>query len=356
MAQFERFIISTGRSGSTLLSNMVAENRRVLVLSEFMAGLEAISLPQGEVDGAEFASFLWHDDGLSYMLRLRSDAPMEMLSAGRSGGPVSPRTGGTPSLLRTAFPAMAPDDPEGLFFAAVEFAKRQKRRRTGVHLRALFEWLCERLGRDAWVERSGFGIRMFPWIREAFPSAQFLHLHRDGPEVALSMQNHPWFGIGIPFDFNPPEMADLVAAICNPSTAPDDYIMRLRRHPQPADLYGRHWSNMLCRAYRHLVKVPPERYSEMRFEDLGRDARTALADLAAFFQLPDDPGWIDRAAAMVEREVPSRLSLLSNEERLRLEAACLPGKILVGRADPSLLEVSLERIRSAYEQAHATML
>lgn len=342
-----RFIISTGRSGSTLLSKMVAENRKVLVLSEFMAGIEVIGLAAGRVSGQEFAALLLQDEGLSLLLKQRDVTTRERLNMGRPGGPVAPRTGGIPSLLRTAFPSMQ-EDSETLFTDALAFASQQPTRPVGSQLNALFEWLCARFGRQTWVERSGFNIRMFPWIRGAFPQARFLHLHRDGIEAALSMQHHPWFRVGVYFDFHPPQVETLVAAIRNPSTGPEDPVSRFRNEAPPAEMYGRHWSNMLCRAFRHLVHVPSAHYAELRFEDLMKDVRKALTELAEFFSLPEDAGWIERAMGLLEPDPPARAPNLSETELARLREACLPGQILLGRADPSQLDVALERIRAAH--------
>lgn len=329
---------------------MVAENRKVLVLSEFMSGIEAIGLAAGKVRGAEFAALLMQDEGLSLLLKQRNVTTPERLNQGRSGGPVSPRTGGMPALLRTAFPSMQ-EDSESLFNDALAFARRQPTRTVGSQLNALFEWLCQRFGRQTWVERSGFSVRLFPWIRRAFPQARFLHLHRDGIEAALSMQNHPWFRVGAYFDLHPPEVGALAAAIRNPSTGPEDPVSRFRYDVPPPEIYGRHWSNMLCRAFRELVRVPPAHYTELRFEDLLSDARRALSDLAEFLALPEDAGWIERAAGLLEAEVPRRAPKLSPADLDRLREACLPGQILLGRTDPSQLNVALERIRTAHALA-----
>ena len=46
----------------------------------------------------------------------------------------------------------------------------------------------ERCGRPCWVERSGSSIEYLEGLHAFFPEARFLHIHRDGPEAALSMR------------------------------------------------------------------------------------------------------------------------------------------------------------------------
>src|SRR4051812_958821 len=78
-----RFVISTGRSGSTLLSRMLAENRRLLVLSEFVSCLDnATRFGDGSPDGRQFARILSVDDDLSALIAERGRPSAEALFEG----------------------------------------------------------------------------------------------------------------------------------------------------------------------------------------------------------------------------------------------------------------------------------
>lgn len=341
-----RFIVSTGRSGSTLLSRMIAENRKVLALSEFIASVDnAGRFEEGDLTGRRFAEILTADDDLSALIALHGRQSEEILNAG-SGHPDT-ATGRAPSLVRASLPALT-DEPEALFAEVIEFVSRQPAQTIARHYTALFEWLCDRLGRECWLERSGMTIRVFSGLRATFPEARFLHLHRDGMEAALSMHAHPWFRVGIWFDANPPSPAEALAAIRSAGKDPDDTISRLYRDPPPVALYGRHWSNAMAHAYRALVQVPPANYRELRFEDMVQDCRAALTGLAEFLELPDDPGWIDRAVALVGRNLRMRAPELPAEEFAALEEACRPGQILTGRAPSGGLDQTMAALRAGW--------
>lgn len=341
-----RFIVSTGRSGSTLLSRMIAENGKVLVLSEFFASVDNATRFRGdEVDGKAFLETLRADDDLSALIARHGRQSEEILNPGM--GHAETATGRAPSLIRVTLPAVT-REPEALFDEIAAFAARRPARPMRAHYTALFEWLCERLGKQCWVERSGMSIRVFPGLRAAFPDARYVHLHRDGLEAALSMRAHPWFRVGVWLDREPPDAARARAAIRSAGRDADDVIARLYRDPPPVAPYGEHWSNYMALAYRDFVRLPPENYREMRFEDMVADARGSLAMLADFLALPDDPGWMDRAAVLVGGAISLRAPELPPEDYAALRRACLPGQILTGRAEAGRLDEAMAALRAAW--------
>jgi len=60
-------------------------------------------------------------------------------------GPGRTPLGQSPTLLKLTLAALT-DDPEGLFEKLYAFAGGQPPRRAADHYRAIFEYLCERLG------------------------------------------------------------------------------------------------------------------------------------------------------------------------------------------------------------------
>jgi hypothetical protein len=61
------------------------------------------------------------------------------------------------------------------------------------HYRELISWFSARFDGTAVVERSGYSLDSVPWMLSCFPEARFVHLHRNGPDTALSMSRHPLF-------------------------------------------------------------------------------------------------------------------------------------------------------------------
>lgn len=343
----KRFIISTGRSGSTLLSSMVAQNRKVMVLSEFIASMDAVQhFPKGMLSGEDFARLISTVDDIGKLIRKRELAVSENIfdySRKSRWGPGDD----VPTMAMIPLSALS-SEPEKLFDEAMAFARARPDALVADHYLALFEFLAKLLGKQVWLERSGNTMRLMPDMRPCFPDGKYLQIHRDGMEAALSLYNHNWFVLGVQYEHQMPTQAEVDHAIRHPSKADDDPIYRHFHKKPPIEWFGQYWSNLVCRGFSQFAALDRDQYTDLRFEDLMADPKARLADLARFFELPDDAGWIDRAAAMVKSDVPARAPNLPEAQYKALEAACLPGNILLGRADPRQLEDTFVMMRKSF--------
>ena len=333
----DRFIVGTGRCGSTLLSRMLGQHPRVLSIFEFLNGLEIVERFRPEaVDGPAFRALIGAEQPfVNAVLRRGYDVSEVVYPFDRpgvryaAGDPV-------PWLLVTMLPRMT-DSPDALFDSVLEFASAQPAQPLAKHYRDLFQWLCQRLDKDVWIERSGSSIEYLPALQQLFPRARFLHLHRDGAEVALSMREHHAYRLPISllydvslddgrrvsevgeFDvFAPPDGSDVVSRI-------------LASRPPPAP-FGQYWSDQIGRGLAGLADWPADQYLAVRFEDLIARPADVLCGIAAFFELPGDANdWIPAAAALVHGSPPTRFERLSRDDQRALAEACREGRRLVAR-------------------------
>ena len=338
----DRFIVGTGRCGSTLISRMVAEHPRVLMIQEFLAGLERRHAVSHEpIDGAAFATLLAYSNRLAAMPAARSrEIPEGLLRQ----APERFRESGMPTIMGIALPALS-DDPLALYDAILAEVETWPRRHLAVHYRTLFEWLRDRFDRDVWIERSGISIEYLRELREFFPDARFLHIHRDGPGTALSMQRHPWFQLLVSFHFDPPTREELEQTeLAGGTPSPDDSISRrLFKKQPPLRCFGEYWSYMIEMGLRELPHLDRSQYLDVRYEDLLADTSQELTRLATFFEIPADPGWLERAAKL-SRSDKSPFDDLPPEDQRALLEACEPGEILLGRRNPPSFRPILEMI------------
>jgi hypothetical protein len=341
----ERLIVSTGRSGSTLLTKMVAQNRKVLVLSEFMVAMDPVNrFSTQAVSGADFARFMDSTDDIAILVYERAIGISERIKKDGGARRWGPRNI-MPSLAATTFPMIA-EDPVALFDEAISYARTLPTQSMSAHYLAVFSWLARQLNKQVWIERSGVSMRWLPELRALFPEARYLHIHRSGPEAALSMMSHPWFVLAAQYESEPPPRDAMEKAANSRSRAADDPVGGLYHRVPPVEYFGWAWSYSLLRAYREVSKLDRSQWSDVWFEKLISDPRAELARVAQFFELPEDEGWIDRAAAFAKSEVPLRADTLSADERERLQRACLPGEVLLGRADPNGLATTYQTLRS----------
>lgn len=335
-----RFIVGTGRCGSTLLSRMLAENPGTLSLFEFFNGLDGgRRFAREPMTGAAYADLITGEQPFLTMVYERGYEAPEVLYPFDAPAARFARGDALPWILVATLPALT-DAPHELFDEVVAFARAAPLRTPPEHHRALFDWLAERFGRRVWVERSGASIDYTAGLDASFPEARFLHIHRAGEEAALSMREHHAFRLAIMLAFqipagtgrSPEELRRRVAERMGEGTDADDAMSELLASRPPAHYFGRWWTDQVLRGYRAFRDLRPDQIHEIRFEDLIADAGATLAEVASFLELPDPQGiWRDRAAALVRGLPAARAPELPGEERAALEEACRPGNLLLGR-------------------------
>jgi hypothetical protein len=331
----DRFVVGTGRCGSTLLSRMLAEHRSVLSLFELFNGIDASQrFAAGPLTGEAFARLFACEQPFIDAV-LRRGYPVEEVVYPFGDGARYRRGDACPYVLVSLLPRLS-REPDALFDAASAFAAAQPPRSAPEHWRALFEWLGARLGRPAWIERSGSSIEYLGALAAAFPEARFLHIHRDGPEVALSMREHHAYRLPICLLYDAPlasgrRVSQLGAIDLRAEPSPDDPISQILASRPPPELFGRYWCDQIARGVPSARALAPERLLELRFETLVASPAESLAQVERFFALPPDPGWIERAAALVRGVPPLRAPELPASDLDALRAACAPGQALLGR-------------------------
>jgi hypothetical protein len=331
----DRFIVGTGRCGSTLLSQMLAEHPGALSVFELFNGIDmARRFAPEPVSGESYGALIAAEQPFVTAVLRRGYEVAEIIypfetGRHRRGDPL-------PWILVAMLPRLA-DDPDALFDEVMARVKGHPRQPAVAHHRMLFEWLLARLDKWFWLERSGSSFDYLGELIRAFPEARFLHIHRDGPEAALSMVHHHAYRLPISLIYGAPlddgaRLADLGPLDLHGAPNGRDPISRVLASRPPPDYFGRYWCDQVLHGYRALRGLDASRYAEVRFEDLVAHPRERLAEIAEFLALPEGGDWIERAAALVRGVPARRVPELARAEREALEAACRPGQVLLGRA------------------------
>jgi putative sulfotransferase len=286
------------------------------------------------VDGDAFAALLSQEHPIVTMVLGRGYNVEEITYPFDRPGARYRRDEGLPWLLVSTLPRLT-DDPDVLLDEVVAFARALPKQPLAAHYRALFAWLTERFGRACWVERSGSSIDYLGSLYELFPRARFLHLHRDGPETALSMREHAAYRLAIHFVYEKPrDTQPSIAELRTLETGrgAEDPISGILESRPPLEYFGGYWSQELEHGMRAAATIPREQYMDVRFEDLVREPEGTLRTISDFFELDANAGgWRSSAAALVRGVPPTRFDTLSEEEQRRLAEACRPGMALLGR-------------------------
>lgn len=337
------FIVSTGRSGSTMLSDLLSLHPAILSLSEWFNALHPLAFRQDPIDGPRFWTMLSeprprHTAWLRLMERglVIDEFRYPLASALRF------RDSGIPPLLAMTLPSLC-EDPDALHKELGAFVQALPEERIRHQYVRVFEWLCARLGRRFWCERSGASLALIHPLSHFFPEAKFIHVFRDGREFAMSARRFAPMRMGMigamfkrrfgsapyltptyetPGDL-PPEWRGLV---------PESFDVEVfKRFELPIEPIGTAWSEMIAVGLKLLERVPAERVLHVRYESILDAPQAELQRIVRFMDPSlDDPLWLTQAAGRV-RNNPLKWMSLPADERARLEAACAPGMALLSR-------------------------
>ena len=323
----ERFVVGTGRCGSTLLSLMLAEHRDVVSIHEFFTGLDW---------GTRFTPGMVDADALVDVIGAHQQVTTDVLARGYTSDEIQyplddpavryQRGDEIPWLLVSMIPRLSQMNPQvrppdDLFDALITEARARPAAEMRDHYRHLFDWLVEEAGGSIWVERSGSSVDYLGDLIDLFPDGRYVHIHRDGREAALSIRDHPFFRLAVAMLF------DLM-----PDTDDEEELIRLLiETPPPVETVGAFWSNQVTAGHDALPPLAADQFHEVRFEDLVTDPVPVLEGIADFFDLPDDPTFAVRASEMTRGLPPARFPLLSAEDQNLLADACRPGQELLGQ-------------------------
>jgi len=132
-------------------------------------------------------------------------------------------------------------------------------------IRLFFGRYAATQGKPRWGDKTPTYVEQVAAIGALLPEARFVHLLRDGRDVALSYRDK-WFGPG----------DDLVAA-------------------------ARLWRGRILAARAQAETLEPGRYLELRFEDLVREPEHWLRTVCDFLELPFEPEMLNYPRRATER-------------------------------------------------------
>ena len=327
-------VLSTGRCGSTMVSNILNLHPRVLSLSEFFTGV-GLKAFRFRRTGADRMWRLYSRQ--SYRTRLLVREPFEELIYPFDDPDSRFTRSDAPPIALAALPHITKEH-DALFDELEPVVRSQPRQSPADHMRQLFGWLCERFDRDVWVERSGGSLVFAPRLLSEFPEARVIHVYRDGRETALSMSRH------YPFQLYLATLKKLRPRVTDVATLVEGVRRWSRINPwlelllpllvKPDNLqfdnlgladFAAYWNAMIGLAHDVLDDLPPDRLLNLKFEDMQAEPEAEIRRLIRFIAPSlEDEDWIREASAIPGRR-PSKFAKLDAAEQSAIVEACRPG-------------------------------
>ncbi len=140
----------------------------------------------------------------------------------------------------------------------------------GTAMRTLYGLYAEGQDKTRWGDKTPAYVKRMPMIERALPEARFVHVIRDGRDVALSRAR------------------------------------RALRQPAPPERAAETWRKRIVRARRQAKRL--DHYMEVRYEDLVTDTEATLRKVAGAIELDWDP-----AMLRYYERAPERLAEISRD-------------------------------------------
>lgn len=303
-------IISNGRCGSTLLSDLIAEQPETLSVQEFFMSVAPWARSTDVTSGPAYWDLLSSPKPeLSTLFRIGLP-PKELRYP--SGGRWTGNLTELPRILAITLSKISAD-PDALFDELAARVPSFPSQPVTAHHEMFLDVLAALTGKRRWVERSGGSSHVAPHLLRAFPNAKVVYLTRDQEATARSMSKHPSFQLiqlrveflgrcGLdPFRVRPgqPVPEDLAPYLPDRLTA--DVL-----HERGTDLrrYLGLCAFLSNQAEQALADTTPEHLLRMRYEELVADPVEELGRLGRFLEFADWAAWAQRMATRVV--TPSR--------------------------------------------------
>jgi len=131
----------------------------------------------------------------------------------------------------------------------------------------IFSTYAKKCGKAVWGDKTPTYTLDIHVLSNLFPDAKFIHLIRDGRDVAPSLVRQPW--------------------------GPDSFIQALN-----------YWKEVVTWSRKMGRMLPDYRYREIHFEDLITNPKSILQQLTNFLELPFDEGMLERYQENLEAKIP----------------------------------------------------
>jgi Sulfotransferase family len=168
-------------------------------------------------------------------------------------------------------------------------------------MRKVYRGYAGMFGKSRYGDKTPAYVQHIRVLGEIFPEARFVHLIRDGRNVAMSLTEVKW---------GPPDVVEGALQ----------------------------WRERVVRGRRAGTEIGPERYLEVRYERLVAEPEPVLREVSAFLELPFDESMLRHSETAAER-VPGR------PDGLHRRAATAPVAVRDWRTD--MRREDLEAVEAA---------
>ena len=352
----DRFIVGTGRCGSTLLSRMLAEHRAVLSLFELFNGIDGGQrFAAGPLSGDAFARLFACEQPFINAV-LRRGYPVEEVVYPFGDGARYRRGDACPTCWSPCCRASRASRTRSSTRPTPSPPRSRRARRRITSARSSNG---SARASDATPGSSARARRSSTWRRSPprFPTRASCTSIATDPRWRSRCASTTPTGCRSACSTTRRSRRDSACRSSVPidlraEPSADDPISQILTSRPPAALFGRYWCDQITRGVPAARALPPGRLLELRFETLVASPAESLARIERFFELPPDEGWIRRAAALVRGVPPLRAAGASRARarraarRVRAGARAARARLASASRQPDRDELAGSEVRA----------
>jgi hypothetical protein len=161
-------------------------------------------------------------------------------------------------------------------------------------MNAFYSFIAERNGASLWGDKTpDYGLCMST-LQTIWPDAKFVHIYRDGRDVAISMSKVLSFRLLAAWEIN-----HWYAIAYN-----KQYELRMSAAMSslPIEKFFELWKSRVSRIFDERDRLRKENYMEIRYENLLGNPLETLTSVSNFLNLPERKNWMNEAAATIRSD------------------------------------------------------
>jgi Sulfotransferase family len=150
----------------------------------------------------------------------------------------------------------------------------------GAAVAAVYETCAAAQGKERWGDKTPMYMQHLPLLHRLWPRGRYVHLVRDGRDVAMSF-------LGMP----------------------EGIVTRTWAHPRTAEDFACQWKTEVRAAQKLGREIGPEQFLEVRYERLAAEPETVLQQICDFAALPFEADMLDYTGTLDLSAKPHQKSL-----------------------------------------------
>jgi len=309
-------IISTGRCGSTLLSNILNSYEGITVIQEFWSYRNNRS--QLMVNDSISGENLWKE-----LIQPMPKDLYKILLSGRIPTALNIHGRLDNVLLRTTLPILFNNSEKVLMELEKEIQKETLKEKS-LLFEQIFSFIASKKSSDIWIERTGGSLRYIDQLISMWPNGKYIHIYRDGRNCAMSMAKHPTFVYGYIKRYNNSSLSKIGYDLTKG-------LLSKQQIKQMEHLFAIEWSRQIINANNILKSIQPDNICSVSFESLLLNPIDEISKIIKFVINSDfvNKDWLKLVKKQIKKPTCNFLDMSMNDKK-KITELCSEGLDLLG--------------------------